>query len=125
MKSKYLLIIQSCDGSIYRVWNKKLHQLLYSGRLQIYQHTYDETVKVRTLRSYRYEKKQAVDYYFSINDNSSIVPLSLVNVRLALLADNKLDKELLHNFPSDSSLKIKKGTHFEINNLISDNPNNK
>jgi hypothetical protein len=111
--------IQNCDGIIYRLWKQKAFQLIDTGNLQIYGYTYTGTVKVRTSRFIRFEQKQMVDYYFSSDDSSAIIPLTQVNVRLALLTDKNLDKALITTFPNDISLTSKQGYHFKINQFLS------
>ncbi len=115
--------IQYCDGSIYRIWNQKAFQLLDNGKLQIYSYNYTETVKKRTLRSIRYEQKPVTDYFFSENDTSEIIPLTLTNVRLVLLSNKQFDKDLKLAFPNDSSLRTMQGNQFRINEFISNKTN--
>lgn len=116
--------IQNCDGNIYRIWKQKAYLLSDNGKLKIYSHDYTETVRKRTLRSIRYERKPMTDYYFSVNDTSEIVPLTLTNVRLALLSNKQFEKELKHAFPDDASLKTKLGNQFRINQFITEITNN-
>jgi hypothetical protein len=116
--------IQNCDGNIYRIWKQKAYLLSDNGKLKIYSYNYAETVKKRTLRSIRYERKPRTDYFFSVNDTSAIVPLTLTNVRLALLSNSRFDKEIELAFPDDASLKTMQGNQFRINQFISEKTNN-
>jgi hypothetical protein len=111
--------IRDCEGTIYRIWKQKAYQLIDTGSLQIYSYSYTGTVKVRTARFIRFGQKQMTDYYFSTDDSSEIIPLTQTNIRLALLANKKLDKELITVFPDDISLTTKQGHHFQINQFLS------
>lgn len=115
--------IQDCEGNIYRIWKQEAFLLSDNGKLKIYSHIFPETVKVRTAHSIRYEKKPKTHYYFSVSDGSPIVPLTLSNVRLALLTDKELDRQLKLEFPDDASLKLQQGKQFKINQFISDKIN--
>lgn len=116
--------IQNCEGNIYRIWKQKAYLLSDNGKLKIYSYDYQETVKKRTVWSIRYEQKPRTDYFFSVNDTSEIIPLTLTNVRLALLSNKQFDKELELAFPDDASLKTIQGNQFRINQFISDKTNN-
>jgi hypothetical protein len=116
--------IQNCEGNIYRIWKQKAYLLSDNGKLKIYSYNYAETVKKRTVWSILYEQKPMTDYFFSVNDTSAIVPLTLTNVRLALLSNKQFDRELELAFPDDASLKTMQGNQFRINQFISDKKNN-
>jgi hypothetical protein len=111
--------VQYCNGDIYRIWERSAYLLEETGQLDIYSYTYLGKVKVRTSRGTRLKQKQITDYYFSENDTSEILPLTLTNVRLALLMDKKLDNELIQSFSNDSLLKAKQNSQFKINQFIS------
>lgn len=117
--------VQDCKGNIYRIFKQKDFLLLDTGRLHIYSYSYNGTVKKRYSRGIRFVHKQLTGYYFSENDTSEIIPLTLTNVRLALLTNKELDRQLIHTFPNNDSLKIKQGNRFKINLFISDKTGNK
>lgn len=118
-----LYAIKDNKGNIFRIWNRKAYLLTDTGKLQIYSNTYMGTVKIRTSRGFRFEQKQMTDYYFSVDDTSEIVPLTLMNVRLALLTNKKLDALLRKSFPNDATLQSHKNNQFEINQFILNNIN--
>ena len=111
--------IQSCEGDVYRLDRQKVFRLLEKGVLNIYSYTYEGTEKKWGSRTIRYEKKEMVDYYFSVGDSSAILPLTVTNVRLALLSDKELDKKIQHRFADNSSLMERDKGVFCVNLFLS------
>ena len=110
--------VKSCEGNIYRIWNQKAYQILDTGNLCIYSLCYCKTVKLKTCRGYKYKSEKVINYYFSENDSCDILPLTLTNVRLALLADKDLDKKLVQKFIDDKYLHSKINNKFLINDFL-------
>lgn len=118
-----LYAVQDYKGNIFRIWNRRAYLLLDTGKLKIYSYSYIGTVKIRTSRWVRFEQKPMTDYYFSMEDTSEIIPLTVINVRLALLTNKKLDALLKSSYPNDAVLQSHENNQFEINQFISKNIN--
>jgi hypothetical protein len=110
--------VQDCSGNIYRIWHQKPYQLIEKAVFNIYSYKYMGTIKKRTSRSIRFENKEMTAYYFSVSDSAEIFPLTLTNVRFALLTDKDLDNKLLATFPNNQSLWSTNNHQFSINSFL-------
>lgn len=121
-KAKYhqdsIYAVQDCAGNMYRIRHQKSFQLIEKGNLNIYSYKYTGTIKKRTSRSVRLVQKEMTAYYFSVNDSSEVLPLTVTNVRLALTANKELDKALVTNFPDNKSISANTGNAFVINTFL-------
>jgi hypothetical protein len=114
--------IRNCNGDIYRICKQRAYLLLDSGKLQIYSYSYNSTVKIRTSKGTRFEDKRITDYYFTFDDTSRIAPLTVANVRLALV-NEKIENEFMQTFPNDKTLLEKQDNRFIINCFFADKSN--
>ena len=105
-------------GNNYRIWDKSAFLLCESGILQIYSQPQWITIKIQTSRSYRYENKKVLSYFFAISDTSKILPLTLNNIFREMYCDKKSYKELISQFPDDKSLTKKDEDEFILNQFI-------
>lgn len=110
--------VQDCLGSVYRIWHQKPYQLIEKGVFNIYSYKYLGTIKKRTSRGFRLENKELTAYYFSVDDSSEIFPLTVINVRLALITDKDLDNKLVKTFPNNQSLWATSNNQLDINSFL-------
>lgn len=115
--------IRNCNRDIYRICKQRAYLLLDSGKLQIYSYSHNSTVKIRTSKGTRFEDKWITDYYFTFDDTSRIAPLTVANVRLAKLVNEKLENEFMQTFPNDKTLLEKQDNRFKINCFFADKSN--
>lgn len=109
--------VQDCSENIYRIWHQKSHQQIDKETFNIYSFNYIGIIKQQTSRGFRLENKEKTAYYFTIDDNSEIFPLKMINVKLALKTDKDLDNRLIKTSPINQSLLSTNINQFSINSF--------
>lgn len=113
--------VRCSNGNLFRVCNKTAYMIVDTSYLKIYSYTYMGSVKCRSSRGICFRSKLITNYYFSVNDSSKIIPLTLINLRPTLKLNTDLEKKLTSTFPDDKSLQSKKTNSFMINDFLRSN----
>ena len=104
----------------YRMYNHQQFKILDTGIIWIYQYQTKvvDMVKV-SAKSTKVINKVVTDYYFSLNGQSDLFQLSLSNMKLTLLFNQKYYGELCQRFKSTESLLGKsENATFLINDFL-------
>jgi hypothetical protein len=113
--------VRCSNGNLFRVCNKTAYTIVDTSYIKIYSETHLGHVKCCPVRGICLRNKLITNYFFSVNDSSQIIPLTLLNLRYALKVSNDLDRKLSSTFPNDKSLQSKKTNSFMINDFLKSN----
>lgn len=113
--------VRCSNGNLFRFCNKTAYMVEDTSYLKIYSYSYTGSVKCWTSRGICFRKKLITNYYFSVNDSSKIILLTLFNLRSVLKVSNDLVEKLNNTFPDNKSLQTKKDNRFIINEVLKTN----
>jgi len=107
------------NGNIFRIWKGVDYQLIDTGAIKIYCRQEIDKVRYWQSRCYRYKDVKVTRFYFSSNDNSPILLLTLNNLKYTLRLNPEIEVLLCTNFTTDKSLQQKNKEKFAINEFLS------
>lgn len=116
---KDIFAVRMPNQKVFRLIDGRKYEILDTSNICIYSLEMEVIIPKKAVHTTHYEHKKRTGYFFSPTIADSVQELNIKNLRLALLRDTQLDRDLITFYKNKKSLLTRaENGQFDINILL-------